>query len=296
MKDINNKTVLITGAGSGIGRATAYLLSELNCQLILVDIDEKSVERTSFFIEKMGGRATCYVCDISQEKEVIFVADSIQKKFRSIDILINNAGIASGGRFLDTELTTWKKVLDVNVMGVINGCHYFIPLMMHGKGGHVVNLSSMAGFWAGADLPVYATSKFAVLGFTESLRADMAEYDIGVSAICPGIVNTNIVKSAAIEGRLSGDSRAGDKLQRFYQKRNYTPEKVGAAILEAITRNIAVRPVSPESWAVYYAKRFVPNIVGLISKRRVRKSGRLPKVRLKPDVNYEDINYENEAV
>ena len=156
-------------------------------------------------------------------------------------------------------------------MGVIHGCHYFIPLMMHGKGGHVVNLSSMAGYWAGADLPIYATSKFAVLGFTESLRADLAEYGIGVSAICPGIINTNIVKSAAIEGRLTGGSRASDKLQRFYQKRNYTPEKVGVAILDAISRNVAVRPVSPESWAVYYAKRFTPNVLGLISQWNAKK-------------------------
>ena len=183
-------------------------------------------------------------------------------------MLINNAGIASAGRFLGTSTDTWRKVIDVNLMGVVHGCHAFLPAMVErGLGGQVVNLSSVAGFFGVPDMPVYVASKFAVQGFSESLRADMAEHGIGVTAICPGIINTPIVAATIMEGDM-GNEKVRSKAQELYNKRNYTPDRVAKAIVDAVARNQSVRPVSPESWLLYLGKRFIPRLTELAAKNQ----------------------------
>jgi len=196
------------------------------------------------------------------------LAEQVHGEIPAVDVLVNNAGIGAAGDFVDTSLATWRRVLDINLMGVIHGCHYFLPAMTErGEGGHVVNLASAAAFAAMPQMSAYATSKFAVLGFTESLRAEMAQHDIGVSAICPGIVNTPIVANTVYEGSMGADASVRERIVNFYHKRNYTPEQVAKAILAAVRSNTALKPVSPESWALYYARRLVPGIMGRAAQR-----------------------------
>ena len=264
-----NKVALITGAGSGIGQATALELARRGAVLWLTDINADNLEQTAQQVRALGAQCTTQVCNVGSSTDMKKLAKSVHQQHPALDILINNAGIGVAGRFVDTSLKTWNKVLDVNVKGVMLGCHLFAPNMIEQKQGHIVNLASAAAFIATKDMPVYSMSKSAVLGFSEALRADLHEYGIGVSAVCPGIINTPIVANAVFEGKLGHSDSVKNKAVDFYKKRNYTPDRVALGIIDAIENNMAVRPVSPEAWAMYVAKRLAPGVVDWLGRRDI---------------------------
>ena len=269
MKNFNNKIALITGAGSGIGQATALELSRRGAELWLVDINEAGLDDTARQIQASGGRCHTQVCNVGSSTDMKKLAKRVHDTHPALDILINNAGIGVAGRFVDTSLKTWNKVLDVNVKGVMLGCHLFAPNMIKQGSGHIVNVASAAAFIAAKDMPVYSMSKSAVLGFSESLRADLHEYGIGVSAVCPGIINTPIVANSVFEGKIGQSDTVKNKAVEFYKKRNYTADKVALGIIDAIEHNLAVRPISPEAWAMYWAKRWVPGVVDWLGRKDI---------------------------
>ncbi|MFD2176410.1 SDR family NAD(P)-dependent oxidoreductase [Veronia pacifica] len=272
MKNIKDKHVLVTGAGSGIGRATAIAFAQEGAKLWLVDINELGNKETADTIRESGGEVSVHYCDVTDAEAMNELANTIHQQIDHIDILVNNAGIGAAGRFIDTQLESWQKVLSVNVMGVVHGCHAFLPRMVEAakrnrkQAGHVINLSSLAGYFAPPDLSIYSTSKFAVFGFSESLRADMAKYGIGVSTICPGIVYTPIVENALAEGEMAEKPESLDKMVAFYKKRNFLPHRVAEQIVKAVKRNKGVCPVTLESHFMYFMKRLIPGIVGRVSR------------------------------
>ena len=262
MDGFRDQKILITGAGSGIGRETALAFARAGAHVIAVDIGESGVAETARLISAAGGKAETQVCDVSSEGAMRALADQVHAAHGALDVLVNNAGIGASGRFLDTSVETWDRVLAVNVRGVLLGCRFFLPAMVARGRGHVVNTASMAGYFPAPDLPIYTASKYAVLGFSEALRIDMKSKGIGVSAICPGVINTNIVATTVAEGE-SAKWQAG--AVDFYKKRNYGPEKVARAIVKAVQHNRAVVPVSPEAWIGYSLKRFFPGLTLLMA-------------------------------
>lgn len=261
MKDFNNKVILITGAGSGIGRETALKFSELGGKIAVADVNDQSAKETVGMIETKGGKATAFHCDVSSLNSVERLAEAVEDNLGPVDVLMNNAGIGAAGLLVDVKMDTWQKVMSINVMGVVNGCHVFVPRMVaRGHGGHIINISSAASFIAAKEMIAYSTSKFAVFGFSESLRAQMAEHNIGVSTICPGLINTAIVANTVYEGeKLEAGVR--ERAVALYERRNYPPSKVANAIIKATQKNRAVVPVSPEAWIMYWCKRFFPGLV-----------------------------------
>ena len=255
MSSFKDQNILITGAGSGIGRETALAFSRLGAKILGVDIGAQGLAETARLVAAQGGQVETYICDVSSESAMQALAAQVQAAHGTLDVLVNNAGIGASGRFLDTSVATWDRVMAINVRGVLLGCKFFLPAMVARGRGHVVNTASMAGYFPAPDLPIYAASKYAVLGFSESLRIDMADKGIGVSAICPGVINTNIVATTVAEGE-SAKWQAG--AVAFYKKRNYGPDKVAQAIVQAVRHNRAVVPVSPEAWFGYYLKRLFP--------------------------------------
>lgn len=261
--------VLVTGAGSGIGRATAYAFAESGARVIAVDRDAEGATRTAEMSRLIGSpEAWAETVDVSDEQAMEKLAAKVAAEYGVVDVLVNNAGIGLGGSFFDTSPADWKKVLDVNLWGVIHGCRLFGRQMAErGQGGHIVNTASAAAYQPSKALPAYSTSKAAVLMLSECLRAELAGQGIGVSAICPGFVNTNITSTARFAGvDADEEKRRQKRTARLYGLRNYPPEKVADAILRAVVRNEAVVPVTPEARGARLLARVSPRALRAIAR------------------------------
>ncbi|MGW2655088.1 SDR family oxidoreductase [Streptomyces sp. NPDC001478] len=261
--------VLVTGAGSGIGRATAFAFAEAGARLVAVDRDAEGARRTAELCRLIGAPAAwAETVDVSDEGAMEKLAEKVAADYGIVDVLVNNAGIGLSGPFLDTTPEQWREVLDVNLWGVIHGCRLFGRQMAdRGQGGHIVNTASAAAYQPSRALPAYSTSKAAVLMLSECLRAELAEKSIGVSAVCPGIVNTPITSTARFAGvGATEEARLRKRTSKLYGARNYPPEKVADAILDAVVRNRAVVPVTPESRAARFLSRVSPGTLRRVAR------------------------------
>ncbi|MEU7177183.1 MULTISPECIES: SDR family oxidoreductase [Streptomyces] len=261
--------VLVTGAASGIGRATAFAFAEAGARIIAVDRDAEGAARTADMARLIGApQAWGEAVDVADEAAMEKLADKVDAAYGTVDVLVNNAGIGLSGSFLQTSSEDWRKVLDVNLWGVIHGCRIFGRRMAErGQGGHIVNTASAAAFQPSRVLPAYSTSKAAVLMLSECLRAELAGQGIGVSAICPGLVNTNITATSRFTGvPADEEKRRQAKAARMYGMRNYPPEKVADAVLRAVVRNQAVVPVTPEARGARLMSRFAPRALRALAR------------------------------
>ncbi|MER7967572.1 SDR family oxidoreductase [Streptomyces sp. NPDC096080] len=261
--------VLVTGAGSGIGRATAVAFAEAGARVIAVDRDAESAARTAELSRLVGAAgAWAETVDVSDEAAMEKFAERVRAEHGVVDVLVNNAGIGLSGSFLDTSAEDWRRVLDVNLWGVIHGCRLFGRQMAErGQGGHIVNTASAAAFQPSRLLPAYSTSKAAVLMLSECLRAELAGRGIGVSAICPGLVNTGITATTRFAGADAEEEKQLQKRStRLYGLRNYPPEKVAEAIMRAVVRNEAVVPVTPEARVSKLMARFTPGALRAMAR------------------------------
>jgi len=268
MKHLVNKLALVTGAGSGIGRATALALAEEGARVIVTDLNEPSADATAEQIRSKNQWAEAYQLDVTDMDRMVDMGRDVEQAQGPLDILVNNAGIAVAGLFVDVSIENFRKVMDINMMGVVNGCHAFLPAMVaRGQEAHVVNIASMAGYIGVGRMTAYCTTKFAVLGFSECLRAEMAAHGIGVSAICPGMIKTNIVNAGIFEAPDLDIEEKRKDIDALYQKRNYSPEKVARKIIGAVRKNRAVVPITPEAWVSYYIKRWAPWVISRLAQR-----------------------------
>ncbi|MEU5433997.1 SDR family oxidoreductase [Streptomyces sp. NPDC020719] len=261
--------VLVTGAASGIGRATAFAFAEAGARVVAVDRDAEGAARTAEMSRLIGApQAWAETVDVADEQAMEKLAEKVAAEYGIVDVLVNNAGIGLSGSFFDTTTEDWKKVLDVNLWGVIHGCRIFGKQMAErGQGGHIVNTASAAAYQPSKALPAYSTTKAAVLMLSECLRAELAGQGIGVSAICPGFVNTNITSTARFAGTDEAEEkRRQKKSARLYGLRNYPPEKVASAILRAVVKNQAVVPVTPEARGAHLMSRFAPRTLRAIAR------------------------------
>ena len=186
---MNKKTIIITGASRGIGRAIARKLSGHH-NLVLVARNKVELTKLADDINSNGGTAVALECDVSVEEEVERTIEIVMKTFGQIDVLINNAGIGSFKRVDQFSLEEFNKIYQVNVIGTFLFCKYAAPVMINQKQGQIINISSVAGLNGFKTGTAYASSKFAVVGFTESLREDLKEFGIAVTVVCPGTVKT----------------------------------------------------------------------------------------------------------
>lgn len=271
VRDLRGKTALVTGAGSGIGRATAFAFGRAGADLVVCDVNEIGLEETVAVLRARGRTVLARRVDVASREAMAAFAAEVHAQVPAVDLLVNNAGVALGGGFLDTTLEDWDWILGINLRGVIHGCHFFVPPMVaRQRGGHVVNVSSAAGYVATAQLAAYATTKFAVLGLSEALRDELGQHGIGVTTICPGLINTPITASARMRG-LTATPEMRAALVAFYQRRNYGPDRVAKNILKAIAKNRAVAPISPEAWVMYVLKRFLPGLVARLNRGAVER-------------------------
>ena len=257
-------TVVITGAGSGIGRATALAVAERGARVVCLDIDAAAAEKVAAECEERGAAsAEAHGVDVASREAMAAVAAEVG----DVDVLVNNAGVGMSGRFGDMSLDDWTWIRNVNLDGVVHGCHAFGPAIVARGRGHVVNVSSALGFTPTATEIAYVTTKAGVLAFTQCLRADWKRHGIGVTAICPGVINTPIVDSTRYVGERD-DPVQRAKVKRVF-RRGHKPELVARAIVRAVERNSAVVPVGVEAKLAWLLHRYAP----LAVQQRIASKG-----------------------
>jgi NAD(P)-dependent dehydrogenase (short-subunit alcohol dehydrogenase family) len=263
---LQGRTVLVTGAGSGIGRETALLAARRGAELAICDVNDAGLAEVEASARALGRGVLARHVDVAERNQMREFAEAVHSEAGPVDLLVNNAGVGLAAGFLDTELEDWDWIVAINLMGVVHGCHFFVPRMVERGIGHVANVSSMAGFHASPALVAYTATKFAVLGFSEALREELQPHGIGVTAICPGIINTPITRNARARGAAT-DPKVRERLIALYGRRNYGPERVARNILKAVERNRAVAPIAVEAWIAYAMKRISPRLAGWTARR-----------------------------
>ena len=273
-REVRGKLALVTGAGAGIGRATAVELARQGARkVLLVDLDSVAAKEGADAVRAAGAEAAVYQADVSDEAGMDELAAQVRNEHGVVDILVNNAGIGMAGRFLETTSANWDAIMGVNVRGVITGSRVFGAQMVErGEGGTIINIASAAAFLPSKSMVAYSTTKAAVLAFSETLRADLADEGITVTAVCPGFVNTNIAKSTVYAGMSAEQQeRAREKADAAYRRRNFTPEATAKAIVKAVRTGSPVVPVAAESRLGYAMRRISPSAVRLFARIDIRQ-------------------------
>ncbi|MFE3444348.1 SDR family oxidoreductase [Nocardia sp. NPDC059180] len=235
---VQGTKTLITGAASGIGRATAQAAAAEGAELVLTDIDAAGLAATVADIEREGGKVLVATpLDITDHAAVVAFADDVHTRFGSVDVVMNIAGTSAWGTVDSLEHRHWQRMIDVNLMGPIHVIETFVPEMVRaGRGGALVNVSSAAGLLALPWHAAYSASKYGLRGLSEVLRFELAQHGISVHLVAPGAVNTPLVQSFELVGVDKEDPRVRKLVSRF-TRHAVSPERVATAILQGIERN-----------------------------------------------------------
>ncbi len=197
MKNVSGKTAVITGGASGIGFGMAQVFAQAGMNLVLLDIEPEPLAEAADTLRAKGAKAEPFTVDVTDSELMAQAAEASIKAFGAVHLLCNNAGVNVMGPFNQLTEKDWDWVMGVNLNGVVNGCRAFLPeLTRHGADAHIVNTASVGGLIGMPNLTIYNASKFAVVGFTEALRAELLEVGVGVSVLCPGVVRSNLALSA----------------------------------------------------------------------------------------------------
>ncbi|MHB8893659.1 MAG: SDR family NAD(P)-dependent oxidoreductase [Candidatus Geothermincolia bacterium] len=252
MRDFLETTSLVTGGASGIGRCIALALAGEGSSVVLVDLDEAGLERVKAEVEAVGVEASVHCLDVTDADAVNALAQVVRP-----NILVNCAGIALLADAESTSPQQWDRILDVNLRGPINMCSAFLPSLKE-RGGHIVNVASVDGLIAFPGSAAYATSKFGLVGFSESIGIELAKYGIGVTAVCPGFTWTPMVDTISIGGF---SRQKVDRLLRILKPVIFTtPERLAAATIKAVKRNKPLLAHTPVARFAYLVKRLSPRL------------------------------------
>jgi NAD(P)-dependent dehydrogenase (short-subunit alcohol dehydrogenase family) len=239
MEDLKGKVSVVTGGASGIGRALCWEFAREGAHVVVADLDEAGMAETAAGVTSAGTRAVTVRTDVSKLASVQALAERAWKEFGGVHVLCNNAGVVVHGGLEAATHRDWEWILGVNLWGVIHGVETFVPRMIAQKQpGHIVNTASMAGLIASQGLGVYNTSKYAVVGLSETLQKDLRRHNIGVSVLCPMGVSTNIrasERSRPAELKNPGPPPETDGVQLI--GRYLTPEDVAGRVLRAVKAN-----------------------------------------------------------
>lgn len=250
--------VVITGAGSGIGRSTAIAAANLGTRLFLTDINQTGLDQTVSLISGTKGEVCmAHALDVSQRDPVARFAEEIHKKFGPVEVVMNIAGIALFARIEDMTHEHWKKIIDVNLWGPIHVIESFVPGMIRAKKGHIVNVSSVAGLMGAPWHAAYSASKAGLIGLSEAMRFDLKNHRIGITVVCPGGVDTSLKNTVEILG-MDMDSPRVKKAKEGFTRHAISPDRVAGQILKAVRKNTFLVITSGDVKFLYFCKHHLP--------------------------------------
>jgi short-subunit dehydrogenase len=278
MRQLHGKKALITGVASGIGRAIALRLAQEGVDLYLVDFNADGLAETAAEARRSGVEVATRQCDVGQSNEVSDAVSDMLDRWGGVDILINNAGITYYGHTNEMSAAHWDQLLRVNLHSHLQFTRELLPSLLARPEAHVVNVCSMFGLVGMPKLAAYCTTKFALVGFSDSLRAEYGRDGLGVTALCPGFVKTNLFTSAPLPEKAKGHKIPPS----FFST---TPERVANATVRAIRRNRRLVIVEPFARFFCTLKRLAPGLIDFAMHlgRRKRMARKLAKLEVSTD-------------
>lgn len=247
-------TLLVTGGGSGLGRAVARCFAREGYQVCVADIDAGRARAVCGEIEAAGGSAWAQAMDVTEEADWNTLYDELMKRWGGLEILVNNAGVAAAGRLEETPLEHWRWILDTDLLSVVMGCHRFLPLLRRQGRGHVVNVASFAGMSPVPEVSAYVTAKAAVVALSEQLRVDLAGSGVGVSVACPAYVQTKLLDSFR-----SHDERHHQMVKRWMAKSSISADDVAQQVFRAVRKGRFLILTHSETRWLWRFRRWFPN-------------------------------------
>lgn len=260
------KSIAITGAGSGFGASIARLYASRGWNVAVTDIDEDRAKRTLSELGAYAGSSFSMRMDITDNYHWQQLEDTINQKWGGLQVLVNNAGVAAAGNIEDTSMDDWEWVLDIDLMGVVRGCHQFAGMMKRQKTGHIVNISSFAGIAGLPFVSAYGVAKAGVIALSEALHAEMQPYGVGVTVACPAFVKTGLLDTFR-----SVDADTKTRVNRWMETSGVSADQVAEKIADAIENNIFLLLTHSKTRSAWRLKRWFPGLyLKMITKQTAR--------------------------
>lgn len=251
-KRFPEKRAFITGAASGLGLAFSKRLAKEGWRLMIADINVERLGEAEISLQAMGGTIIAQVLNVADEQEILVAAARIEREWGGVDMVFNNAGVAGSGPFEELGLEQWHRMLDIDLWSVIYGCRAFVPMMKRHGGGYLINTASSAGTLAAPQMASYNVAKAGVVSISETLKVELAPFNIGVTVVCPTVFKTNLGES------LKGGTSFDHNLQRQLDVSTFTCENVVDATFKVINKNRTyVMPQKDAIW-MWRFKRLAP--------------------------------------
>src|SRR5215468_1713082 len=237
MQDLAGKVAVVTGGGNGIGRGLCRGFAAEGMAVAVADVDAAAAEATAKELVGRGARAIAVRTDVSERKSLEALAERVERELGAPYLVCNNAGVLTTGPLLAQTEGEWRWIVGVNLMGVVHGSHVFAPRLVAQGAGHIVNTASVGGFLASAEMTIYTTTKYAVVGFSEALRQDLAGKGVGVSILCPGPIATELARSDRL--RPADIGAAGGTAQNLkpFITGGMDPDDVAPIVLRGVRAN-----------------------------------------------------------
>lgn len=264
-KKFPEKRVVITGAGSGLGRALALEFAKRKWRIAIAEINDERAQESAEMVRQAGGEALTIHCDVTRPEDLDTVLQKVLEAWQGVDILINNAGVASAGWFEKIPLEKWDWIIGINTNSIIHGCRSFIPYFKKRKSGYIVNVASNAGIASLPEMASYNVTKAAAISLSETLRIELSASNIGVSVVCPTFFKTNLMDQFT-----APDERQRQLATAFFGNAQVTSAKVAQHTIQSIEKNRFYVITQKDGRNIWRMKRFTPElyfkIFGLVYK------------------------------
>jgi NAD(P)-dependent dehydrogenase (short-subunit alcohol dehydrogenase family) len=257
MSFLSEGVAVVTGAGSGMGRCLAQQLAAIGSSVALADVNERGLRETADLLAESKGKITQHIVNVADEECVRTFAQEVVAQHGRATVLFNNAGVALLGQFEEISLKDFRWLMDINFWGVVYGVTYFLPILKREKRAHIVNTSSLLGFFGASGQSAYCASKFAVRGFTESLHHELEGTSVGVTSVHPGFIRTAIAQNAK-SGERAGSSLHRQSVARFERVARTSPDAAAAKILRGVESRKARVLIGTDAYFVDIWQRLKP--------------------------------------